>query len=50
MWQVAGEAAQPPPRVTEAPVLRDLAGISELRSLFDRESGKIRIVMLLSPT
>ncbi len=48
-WQVFGEAQQSP-KATDVPVLRDLAGISELRSLFDRESSKIRIVMLLSPT
>jgi hypothetical protein len=47
--QISGEA-QPPPKGTDVPVLRDLAGISELRSLFDRERGKIRIVLLLSPT
>jgi hypothetical protein len=30
--------------------LRDLGGISELRTLFDLESDKVRILMLLSPT
>jgi hypothetical protein len=33
-----------------APALQDLRGIDELRSLFDRDQGKIRIVLLLSPT
>jgi len=33
-----------------APVLQDLRGLGELRSLFERDRGKIRIVLLLSPT
>jgi hypothetical protein len=32
------------------PVLRDLAGIQELQSLFDEEVDKTRVVLLLSPT
>jgi hypothetical protein len=31
-------------------VLKDLAGVSELQSVFDRDSDKTRIVLLLSPT
>jgi hypothetical protein len=33
-----------------APVLQDLRGLDELRTLFDRDRDKIRIVLLLSPT
>jgi hypothetical protein len=33
-----------------APVLKDFRGLSELRSLFERDRDKIRIVLLLSPT
>jgi hypothetical protein len=33
-----------------APVLQDLAGLGELRSQFDIDGDKIRIVLLLSPT
>ena len=36
--------------VTNAPVLRDLAGLSDLRSQFEIDVDKIRIVLLLSPT
>ena len=31
-------------------ILQDFAGIEELQSRFDRESDKVRIVLLLSPT
>jgi hypothetical protein len=41
--------AQPVSAAT-APVLRDLHGIDELRSRFDGDQGKVRIVLLLSPT
>jgi hypothetical protein len=33
-----------------APVLQDLAGLGELRSQFENDSDKVRIVLLLSPT
>jgi hypothetical protein len=33
-----------------APALQDLRGLGELRSLFERDRDKIRIVLLLSPT
>lgn len=39
-----------PLRATNARSLQDLGGIPELRALFDRESDKVRILMLLSPT
>jgi hypothetical protein len=35
---------------TAPPVLKELAGIPELQSLFDRDSDKTRFVLLLSPT
>jgi hypothetical protein len=35
---------------TAAPVLRDLAGLGELRSQFEIDVDKVRIVLLLSPT
>jgi hypothetical protein len=33
-----------------APALHDLRGLDELRTLFDRDRDKSRIVLLLSPT
>jgi hypothetical protein len=33
-----------------APALQDLRGLGELRTLFERDRDKIRIVLLLSPT
>jgi hypothetical protein len=44
------EAHAQPVTAATAPVLQDLRGIDELRSLFDSDQGKIRIVLLLSPT
>jgi hypothetical protein len=38
------------PTATAPTVLRDLTAIAELQSLFDRESDRTRIVLLLSPT
>jgi hypothetical protein len=46
----ASRAITSPLRATNARSLQDLGGISELRALFDRESDKVRILMLLSPT
>jgi hypothetical protein len=42
-------AAQTSTAPTET-ILRDIAGIEELQSRFDRESDKVRVVLLLSPT
>jgi hypothetical protein len=42
-------AAQTSTAPTET-ILRDFAGIEELQSRFDRESDKVRVVLLLSPT
>jgi hypothetical protein len=33
-----------------APSLSDLQGVAELRSLFNKDAGKVRLVLLLSPT
>jgi hypothetical protein len=33
-----------------SPVLRDLRSVDELRSAFNRDAGKVRLVLLLSPT
>lgn len=38
----------PPPDSAQA--LQDLRGVADLRGLFDADRGKIRIVLLLSPT
>jgi hypothetical protein len=38
------------PVTTAAPVLQDLHGVADLRSLFERDRDKVKIVLLLSPT
>lgn len=38
------------PVASAAPALQDLRGVDQLRSLFDNDRDKIRIVLLLSPT
>jgi hypothetical protein len=38
------------PVVTAASALRDLQGVDELRTLFNNDVGKVRLVLLLSPT
>ena len=38
------------PITSAAPRLQDLRGIAEIRSLFDSDRDKVRIVLLLSPT
>lgn len=37
-------------RATAAPVLQNLTAVGELRSQFEIDGDKIRIVLLLSPT
>jgi hypothetical protein len=37
-------------RAAAPPVLRDIAGTADLQSIFEHESDKTRIVLLLSPT
>ena len=43
---VVARAVQSPSR----PVLTDLRSVDELKTLFNRDAGKFRIVLLLSPT
>ena len=38
------------PSTVASPALHDLRGVAELRSLFDSDRDKIRVVLLLSPT
>ena len=38
------------PAVYAAPTLSDLKGVDELKTLFNRDRGKPRLVLLLSPT
>jgi len=38
------------PVATAAPTLSDLKGVEELRTLFNNDVGKVRLVLLLSPT
>ena len=54
---VAAWLLAPPPRALAQPpvgaaslVLNELNGVGELRSVFDSDREKIRVVLLLSPT
>jgi hypothetical protein len=38
------------PVATAAPKLSDLKGVEELRTLFNNDVGRVRLVLLLSPT
>ena len=38
------------PGAAAAPKLSDLKGVDELRTLFNSDVGKVRLVLLLSPT
>jgi len=38
------------PVAPSAPVLRDINRITDLQTIFERDAGTIRIVLLLSPT
>jgi hypothetical protein len=50
LW-LAGPIPRAVAQTSAAPaVLHDLAGISDLQAVFDRESDRTRIVLLLSPT
>jgi hypothetical protein len=37
-------------QLSAAPALTDLQGVGELKALFNRDVGKVRLVLLLSPT
>ena len=36
--------------LTAAPSLTDLRGVEELKALFNKDAGKVRLVLLVSPT
>ena len=38
------------PPVFAAPSLSDLKGVDELKTLFNRDAGRVRLVLLVSPT
>ena len=38
------------PSLVAAPSLSDLRGVDELKGLFNKDAGKIRLVLLVSPT
>ena len=46
----APQAFTQSPVTTAAPVLQDLHGVAQLRSQFDSDRNRVRIVLLLSPT
>jgi hypothetical protein len=48
-YPVPGAVAQRS-RAAAPPVLKDIAGTGDLKSIFEQESDKTRIVLLLSPT
>ena len=35
---------------TSAPTLQDLQTVDEIRAMFNRDAGKVRLILLLSPT
>ena len=45
-----GEPTVAPPLIVAAPNLTDLRGVDELKGLFNSDTGKVRLVLLISPT
>jgi len=41
---------QSDPVVSAAPNLSDLRGVDELKAMFNHDAGKVRLVLLVSPT
>lgn len=37
-------------QTTASATIQDLRGVDELKSMFNRDAGKVRLVLLLSPT
>ena len=38
------------PSLAAAPSLTDLRGVDELKGLFNKDPGKVRLILLVSPT
>ena len=42
--------ARPSPQTAAPASIQDLRGLDELKTMFNRDVGKVRLVLLLSPT
>jgi hypothetical protein len=42
--------ARPGPQIAGPAAIQDLRGLDELKTMFNRDAGKVRLVLLLSPT
>ena len=47
---VLGAPTRGVPSLAAAPSLTDLRSVDELKGLFNKDAGKIRLVLLVSPT
>ena len=47
---VRGGSLEIAPSLVAAPSLSDLRGVDELKDLFNKDGGKVRLVLLVSPT